>query len=266
MERAFDKLELLVVLDYVNSSTKQRAHVFLPTSTVYEAGGVFINQEGRLQAAPRAHLDGTPIAQASGGNHPPRVYGSEIPGGEPRPGWQILAAFDHGEPQPDDDTTRSSVLKWLSELNPAFADIPAINELPDDGIRMSFPEEKSPRFSLEWLIERERKQRPDESLELVLVNWTFGTEELSRSSPPLMKLEQEPAVFIHVDDAARLGLSDSDRVTIVLDRGSLEVSVSVKENMASGIIVMPRHRLLEWQQIETLPKFVSYEDVKKVST
>ncbi|NIQ88893.1 MAG: NADH-quinone oxidoreductase subunit NuoG [Deltaproteobacteria bacterium] len=266
MELALEKLELLVVLDHVNSSTKQRAHIFLPTSTVYETGGVFINQEGRLQAAPREHLDGTPIAQVSGGNHPPRVYGSEIPGGEPRPGWQALAEFAHGEPQPDEDTTRSSVLKSLSELNPAFADIPAIDELPDDGIRMSVPEETSPRFSLEWLNEREKEQRSDDSLELVLVNWTFSTEELSQYSPPLMKLEKEPAVFIHVDDAARLGLSDSDRVTIVLDRGSLEVSVSVKENMASGIIVMPRHRLLEWQKIETLPKFVSYDDVRKVDT
>jgi NADH-quinone oxidoreductase subunit G len=158
------------------------------------------------------------------------------------------------------------VLKSLSELNPAFADIPATDELPDDGIRISSPEEPYPRFSLEWLNEREKEQRSDDSLELVLVNWTFSTEELSRSSPPLMKLEKEPALFIHVDDAARLGLSDSDKVRIVLDRGFLEVSVSVKENMASGIIVMPRHRLLEWQKIETLPKFVSYEDVRKVDT
>jgi NADH-quinone oxidoreductase subunit G len=265
LEFALEKLELLVVLDYVNSSTKQRAHIFLPTSTLYEAGGIFINQEGRVQAAVRAYLGGTPVAQVSAGNHPPRIYGGEIPGGEPRPGWQTLAELVYGEQQPGDDTTRSSALKWLSELNPAFANIPAIDELPEDGIRVSSQEEPPPRFSLDWLHEPEENQRPDNSLELVLVNWTFSTEELSGSSPPLMKLEKEPAVFIHGDDAGRLGLSDSDKVTIVLDRGSVEVSVSVKENMASGIIVMPRHRLLEWQQIEMLPKFISYEDVKRVN-
>jgi NADH-quinone oxidoreductase subunit G len=264
MELALEKLELLVVLDYVNSSTKQRAHIFLPTSTLCEAGGVFINQEGRVQAAPRAYLGGTPIAQVSGGNHPPRIYGSEIPGGEPRAGWRVLAELVHGEPQPEEGTTRSSVLKWLSELDPTFADIPAIDELPDDGIRMSSPEKPSPRFSSDWLKELERKRSPDDGLELVLVSWTFSTEELSQYSPPLMKLEKEPAVSMHVDDAARLDLSDSDKVTILLDRGALEVSVSVKENMAPGIIVMPRYRLLEWQRIESLPKYVSYEDVKKV--
>ena len=128
---------------------------------------------------------------------------------------------------------------------------------------MSSPEEPSSRFSLDWLNELERKQSPDDSLELVLANWTFSTEELSQNSPPLVKLEKEPSVFMHVDDAARLGLSDSDRVTILLDRGALEVSVSVKENMASGVIVMPRHRLLEWQKIETLPKFVRFEEIEK---
>ena len=265
MELAFEKLELLVVLDYVNSRTQQRAHIFLPTSTLYEAGGIFITQEGRLQVAPRAHLSGTPIAQVSGGNHPPRIYESEIPGGEPRPGWQALVELVHEEPQPDENTTRSSVLNGLSELNPAFATIPAIDELPEDGIRVSSPEESSPRFSLDWIHELERKESPDKSLELVLVNWTFSTEELSQYSPPLMKLEKEAAVFMHVDDATSLGLSDSDKVTILLDRGALEVSVSVQENMAPGIIVMPRHRLLEWQKIETLPKFVSHEEIKKVS-
>jgi len=265
MELALEKLELLVVLDYVNSSTKQKAHIFLPTAALCEAGGVYINQEGRVQAAVRAYLGGTPIAQVSAGNHPPRIYASEIPGGEPRPGWQALAELVHEEQQSDEDTTRSSVLQWLSELNPAFATIPAIDELPDDGIRMSSPEEPSSRFSLDWLNELERKQSPADSLELVLANWTFSTEELSQNSPPLVKLEKEPSVFMHVDDAARLGLSNGDRVTIVLDRGSVEVGVSVKEDMAPGVIVMPRHRLLEWQLIEKLPKFVKYEDVKRVN-
>jgi NADH-quinone oxidoreductase subunit G len=265
LELALEKLELLVVLDYVNSSTAQRAHIFLPTSTLFEAGGVFINQEGRAQATGRVYLGGTPIAQVSGGSHPPRIYGSEIPGGEPRAGWQALAELVQGEPQPDEDTTRSSVLNWLKEINPGFATIPAIDEFPDDGIRISLTGESFPRFSLDWLSEMEGDQSPDDRLELVLANWTFSTEELSQYSPPLRKLEKEPSAFMHVDDASRLGLSDSDRVTIKLDGGSLEVSVSVKENMASGVIAMPRHRLLEWQRIESLPKFVSYEDVKRVN-
>ena len=189
VELALEKLQLLVVLDYVNSGTAQKAHIFLPTSTFYEAGGVFINQEGRAQWTGPVYLGGTPISQVSGGSHPPRMYGGEIPGGEPRPAWQTLTALVQGEPHPDEDTTRSKVLNWLKKLDPIFADIPAIEDFPADGIRISSSEETFPRFSLDWLSEMEADQRPEAQLELVMVSWTFGTEELSQDSPPLMLLK-----------------------------------------------------------------------------
>jgi len=71
---------------------------------------------------------------------------------------------------------------------------------------------------------------------------------------------------MHTNDAARLGLGRGDKVKIKLDEGDIEVDVWVEEDMAPGVMVLPRHRLLEWQKIENLPKFVSYEDVKKIST
>ena len=116
---------------------------------------------------------------------------------------------------------------------------------------------------LKELSEMETDQSRDAHLELVMASWTFGTEELSRHSPPLKKVEKEPSVLMHIDDAARLGLSDGDRVKIKLDGGALEVNVTVRENMASGVIVMPRHRLLEWQKIRTLPKIVRFEEIEK---
>ncbi len=264
LELALEKLELLVVLDYVNSRAAQKAHIFLPTSTLYEAGGVFINQEGRAQATGPVYTGGTPIAQVSGGSHPPRIYGSEIPGGEPRAGWQALAELVQAKTEPGEEDTRSSVLNWLKERNPGFANIPTIDEFPDDGIRIRLTGESFPRFSLDWLNEMEGDQSPDDRLELVLANWTFSTEELSQYSPTLRKLEKEPSVFMHVDDASRLSLSNNDRVAIELDGSALEVSVSVKENMASGVIIMPRHRLLEWQKIESLPKFLSFDQIEKI--
>ena len=38
----------------LNSETAQKAHIFLPTTTLYESGGVYINQEARVQVAPPA--------------------------------------------------------------------------------------------------------------------------------------------------------------------------------------------------------------------
>jgi anaerobic selenocysteine-containing dehydrogenase len=70
---------------------------------------------------------------------------------------------------------------------------------------------------------------------------------------------------VHVDDATRLDLTDGDKVAIKLDNGTLEVSLCTAGNMAPGVIVLPRHRLLEWQQIKTLPKVVQFEEIEKVS-
>ena len=262
LELAIEKLDLLVVLDYVNSQSAQRADVFLPTSTLYEGGGTFVNQEGRVQVAPRAYMGGIPTAQISGGDHPPRVYARDIPGGEPRPGWQALAEIANGDLHPGVETTTAALWAWLADANPVFANLPPIDKFPNDGVRLSPADGAGPRFSLDWSAEPGRERT--DALELILVEWTFGTEELSSLSPPLAEVERKPSLCMHLDDAARLGLLAGDRVSLKLDTGSLEVDVSIKENMASGVVVLPRHRLLKWQKIKTLPKFVSFEDVKKI--
>ena len=102
-------------------------------------------------------------------------------------------------------------------------------------------------------------------MEVILTDWTFGTEELSSFSPPLRKLERSPYASIHTHDAAILGLGRGDKVKIELDEGDVEVDVCIQENMASGVIILPRHRLLEWQKIKSLPKFVRFEEIEKVS-
>jgi NADH-quinone oxidoreductase subunit G len=191
LDLAIEKLDLLVVLDYVNSQTAQKAHAFLPTSTLYEAGGIFINQEGRVQTAPRAYLGGTPIEQISGGSHPPRVYGSDIPGGDFPATWSAVAQLADGETQADVQTRRANLQTWLAQINSIFADIPAIDEFPEDGIRLSRGE-AAPHFSLDWLDEAKTRQTSDGGLELVLVDWTFGTEELSVYSPHLEGVERSP--------------------------------------------------------------------------
>jgi len=105
----------------------------------------------------------------------------------------------------------------------------------------------------------------EDLLEVILTDLTFGTEELSSFSPPLRKLESKPCLFMQVNDAARMGLSSEDRVRIKLDEGDVEVDVCIEENMASGVVVLPRHRLLEWQKVKRLPKFVRLEQIEKIN-
>ena len=91
LERALAKVELLVVLDYLDTPVSRRAHVFLPTQTLYESGGIFINQEGRAQYSAAAFAGGAPVLETGGGDHPPRVYGAGLPGADPQPAGPIMA-------------------------------------------------------------------------------------------------------------------------------------------------------------------------------
>jgi NADH-quinone oxidoreductase subunit G len=263
LDQTLDKVDCFVVLDYVNSRAVKKADVFLPSTTIYEEGGIFINQEGRVQQAPVGYSGGLPIAQVSGGDHPPRVFRSDIPGDEPRAAWQFLAELARGELDLDKAVLRENPWTWLSDGHPSLARLPSMDQLPEDGVRLNLGKNSNARFAVDWPLEL--KKDTSDALELILVDWTFATEELSLYSPPLAHVEKSPYLAMHLDDAAKLGLKDGDAVTLKLDRGSLEVRVGILENMARGVMILPRHRLLAWQKIEALPKMVSFEDIKKTS-
>jgi NADH-quinone oxidoreductase subunit G len=258
LEGAFEKLDLLVGLDYIRTPASQQAHIFLPTATIYEADGIFINQEGRVQALSHIYRGGIPISQVSGGDHPPRKYGTGIPGADHRPAWLTLAALAYGESQTDEHTLRPQLWAWLAEFNPVFTDLPPIHEIPEHGIRLNIPTDRGGCFSMDGSAERRQFESVDDKLQLILTDWTFGTEELSSYSPPLRVLEKQPCVFIHSNQVANMNLQDGDKAVIRTENGALEVGLRAADNMAEDVIVLPRHRQLEWQIFESekvrLPK------------
>ena len=85
LEQALGKLDFLLVMDFLPSPSARQADIFLPTQTLFEAGGSFVNQEGRVRWAAPVYRGGTPVEQLSAGGHPSRLFREDIPGGEPRP-------------------------------------------------------------------------------------------------------------------------------------------------------------------------------------
>jgi NADH-quinone oxidoreductase subunit G len=251
LQRAFDTLELLIVLDYINSEAAQQAHIFLPATTLFESGGVFINQEGRVQAAPPVLRGGTPIAETGSGDHPPRIYGNGIPGADQKPAWVALAKLVNGKAQSDENKLRKDIWTWLTELLPEFARIPSFNEIPEEGIRLHFNGNDPAQFSLDWTLQPGKRNDQGDNLELIFTDWTYGTEELSGFSPCLRELEREPCLSMHSKDAVALDLINGDDVAIHTDTGNLEVKLCVVENMACRSLILPRHRLLPWQNLGT---------------
>jgi NADH-quinone oxidoreductase subunit G len=259
LEAAIDQLEMLVVMDYLNTEAVGRAHMFLPTATLYEAGGLFINQEGRLQIAGQAYTGGLSIVESGGGDHPPRNYGAGIPAADTRPAWQLLANLADSNAGTADDRV------WLADIIPEIADLPSWDDIPDEGLRLQSAANADLRFKGQNAFAIDKSGTRDGGLKLILVEQTFGTEELSTYASCLGELESEPCATLHTRDAGALQLQNGDRIEIETDSGSLEILLRVTDNMASGILLVPRHHKLEWQNIGTGRIRLSKGNISKVS-
>lgn len=260
LEQALERLELLVVMDYLNSEVAQKADVFLPTTTLYESGGVYTNQEARVQIAAPAYSGGIPIVQVGGGDHPPRIYGAGIPGAEPAAAWQLLASLIDGERHPKANDLKAGIWNWLTKTESAFKEIAAIEKIHDNGLRIYREKDRSARFATQ---RHKGGSDVDGRLELIAVEWIFGTEELSSYSECLTDLEGSPGIFMCRTDAEKLNLTAGDRVVIELGRGTLEANIRVKDNMAAGTLIIPRHKNLDWQKMDTGNTWIRPDQIQK---
>ena len=252
LEKALDQLDVLVVMDYLDSRCVQDADVFLPTMNLYETGGFFINQEGRAQKVSTAFQGGRSIKQVSGGGHPPRSFRDDIPGRDARPAWQALAELRDGTSEQQTKEVYTQLMQWLVGTHPMFSDLLPVDAYPGVGVRLNPGYGTNGRIERDLTITPQLDSRTDDDMELITVDWTFGTEELSVRSPYLRQMEKEPCLFLSKIDAAQLGVPDGDRVTVRLDSGTIDVHAAVVENMAPGILVLPRHHKLDWQYLKAL--------------
>jgi NADH-quinone oxidoreductase subunit G len=139
-----------------------------------------------------------------------------------------------------------------------------LDDIPDDGVRFESAADADLRFKGEDASLFGKTKVQVDSLELILVDWTFGTEELSAYSSCLGELELEPCATMHASDAHASKLYDGDRIEIETENGKLELILRVADNMASGVLVIPRHRKLSWQIFETGSVSIGRDQIRKV--
>jgi NADH-quinone oxidoreductase subunit G len=261
--RALDRLDLLVVLDYLDSESVQKAHIFMPSATLYETDGIFVNQEGRAQMVRQAYRGGAPIVQSGGGDHPPRHYGTGIPGADPRPASMALAQLADEKLKSEGKALAAAIYQWLADLIPELADLNVSSDFPGEGIRLNSGAKIDLRFATDF---SGRHPESTGRLKLIFSDLTFGTESLSAHSECLQELEPEPAVFMHTREAEGLNLVDGDAISIRTESGNFEAKLKVVKNMAAGVLVIPRHRKLAWQIFDSGSTGISREQIKKVTT
>jgi NADH-quinone oxidoreductase subunit G len=265
LERAFGTLDLLIVLDYLNSDSAQKAHIFMPSTTLYETDGIFVNQEGRAQMVRQAYRGGAPIVQSGGGDHPPRLYGTGIPAADPRPAWMTLAELTDDQLKSEGKLLPATVYQWLADLVPELADVNVSSNIADEGLRLNSGAKTDLQFATVFSGQPAEHPESTARLKLVFADLTFGTDALSAHSECLRELEPEPAVIIHTSEAKGLDLIDGDLISIQTENGRLEAKLKVVENMAAGVLVIPRHRKLAWHIFDTGSTSIGREQIKKVT-
>jgi NADH-quinone oxidoreductase subunit G len=259
LERAIRKIDLLIVIDHLPSKIARLAHVFIPSSTLFETETGFINQEGRIQFTQPIHPGGIPLHQISDGGHPPRVFRSDIPGSGPRPAYEILDGISAAMAGERKERSRGDLWEWLSRENPTFA-VVREGDFSSGSKRLPLKQGDRP-FSTDWSSQKYRQ--PGDSLHLLLVDWTFGTEELSSYSKYSHPAEKTPSLLMHPQDAERLNLRHEERVVLSFDAGPLEVDLRTESKMAPGTAILPRHRQLHWQRIKGITTELPLDRIKK---
>jgi NADH-quinone oxidoreductase subunit G len=228
--------------------------VFLPTQTLYESGGIFVNQEGRAQYSAPAFAGGAPVLETGGGDHPPRIYGAGLPGADPQPAGRIMAQLA-GDAIASAMRTRQD---YFTGAIPELAKLAEVEAFPEEGLRIAARSLSENRFKA--FLPPPAAAEMDE-FEILLTERTFGTEELASYSACLETLEDEPFAGLHRTDAEPLGIRDGDRIAIRTANARVEVAASVFDNMAPGVLVLPRLQRLPWQ---ALGKRVHRRDLLKV--
>jgi NADH-quinone oxidoreductase subunit G len=264
LERALGMLDLLLVLDYLPSAAAGRAHIFFPTATLFETGGGFVNQGGIVQFVLPVHSPGIPLAQINSGDHPPRRFRSDAPGGDIKPAWQILRTLAEALSPGQEKLLSSYPWEAITQATPAFSGLLKLEDTAGE-VPLIHAQPGCSSFR-PYAIEASKKLNAGKQFELFMVDWTFGTEELSSLSASLKQVEKKPCMLMHPDDGKSLGIKDSDRITLQLDGGTVEADVRFAGNMASGVIILPRHRSLSWQKIRKFPALVTADRIVAMKT
>ena len=245
---ALKKLDLLIVMDYLPTRVLEMAHITIPTLTHFETRATFVNQEGRLQQCSKIYTNGMPLSQLTGGNHPPRTFRSDIPDADAKPAWQILMELKAtGEPPDIGLSTYSDLWSQIGkDLNVSIDMDP--NGIISENQHIFINNAGNCHQDSPLSDSKVNFTHEHDRLELLLVESFYGTEELSTYAPILNRIGSDPQMMMHPADAVRRGLNDDDMATLSFDSSSLQVKLKVVDNMAQGLVILPRHRLLEWQQ------------------
>ncbi len=243
LQAALDRLDLLIVMDHVASPILDRADCVIPTQTLYEAGGHWINQEGRLQNAQAVLKAGEPIAISGQGNHPPRHLSPRISGTEAMTARAAITALVRPEDRPQAEEFDRAMEAAVDAFHPVIISLDPRHigrQVDSDAVGGTNPVSQTSSRAAAADAGRD-------TITLLMVDWTLGTEALSSQAVALTESEQNPAARMHPRELEAMGLAHGQTIAITTDKGRIALPLLADDRMAGGVLLIPRHHQLDWQ-------------------
>jgi formate dehydrogenase (NADP+) alpha subunit len=237
IEKALSSLEFLVVQDIFPTETSKMAHVVLPGASFAEKDGTFVNTERRVQ----------------------RVRKAIEPLNGCRPDWQITCdiaqkmgapGFDYAHP--------SDIMKEINRLTPSYGGI-TYERLEECGsLQWPCPTQEHPgtpilhrhvftrgRGKFMPLMYRPSCEMPNIDYPLLLDTgralFQYHTGTMTRRVKGLNQFMNEEKLQINPADAAKLGISDGDMVSVTSRRGAVKAKAMVTGITPEGTVYMTFH-------------------------
>jgi formate dehydrogenase alpha subunit len=247
VEKALKALDFLLVIDIFRTPTSDLAHVVLPGASFAEKDGTFSNTERRVQMVRKAI-------------EPP---------GESKPDWRIIQELSNRFGYAMDYESPSAVMEEIARLTPSYGGI-TYERLQGEGLQWPCPNPEHPgtRFLHQGRFTRGKglfsaieykpaAEMPDEQYPFQLttgrVHVQYHTGTMTRNSPSLEREVNECFLEMNPSDAAELGITEGDWVSLQSRRGTVSTKIKVTPSVHKKMVFMPFHFLENRANILTNP-------------
>jgi formate dehydrogenase major subunit len=238
VRKALAALDFLVVQDIFLTETAEFADVILPATSYLEKDGTYTNTDRRVQRGQKV-LD---------------------PPGQARPDWEITQDIARRLGLGWSYSSPREVFEEMVSVMPSYANLtwdnlagtgklyPNADPEHSDGTVVMFDDRFNTPDGLAHLVPAEwlpAKELPDEEYPFVLntgrllEHWHTGS--MTRRSYALDTIAPRAEVYVHPEDAGRLGLVDGGLARVRSRRGEIELHVRVSNREARGNCFIPFH-------------------------
>jgi len=233
--KALKNLDLLVVQDIFLNETTEFADVVLPTASWAEKDGTYTNTERRVQLI-RTAVDAP---------------------GRSKPDWEVITMLANKLGAGWKYETAWDILTEINKVTASYGGI-TYDRLKKNSLQWPCPNTEHPGTPILHTAAFTRgkglfsvcehipaDELPDDEYPFLMTTgrilYQYHTATMSRRSKGLVSRTPEAFVELNPADAAKLGVSQGDRLEIASRRGAIEVVADVSDRCDEGVVFIPFH-------------------------